>query len=330
MKRRRLRRAVLGALILLFIAITIDYFAYPYGRPPSAPTANRGENGLWLRYTWYFGQHSDEDVRQLARSLSERQVRYAYFHVRFIERSGRLHFRYPEPARRLNAVLHREAPGVRRIAWVYVGNAHGAGNVNLADPAVRRRVVEEVRWLTTACGFDGVQWDYEICADGDPDLLALLRETRAALPPGKTLSVATALWSPEPFRSLGYGWGDAYFRQIAALCDQVVVMAYDSGIYLPRAYVSLVHQQVIAITQAARAGNSDCRVLIGVPTYERGGPSHHAHAENLAFALRGVREGAAELNSEQSRSFAGVALFADYTTDTAEWETYQRLWLEHE
>jgi hypothetical protein len=317
-------------LLLLVVAVTIDYFAYPYGRPPAAPTANRGENGLWLRYTWYFGQHSEEDVRRLARSLRERQIRYAYFHVRFIEHSGRLHFRFPEQARRLNDILHREAPGVRRIAWVYVGSAHGAGNVNLADSAVRRRMVEEARWLTTACGFDGVQWDYEICADGDPDLLSLLCETRAALPPGKTLSIATALWSPEPFRSLGYGWGDDYFRQVAALCDQVVVMGYDSGLYLPRAYVALIHQQVVAVARTARASNRDCRVLIGVPTYEQGGPSHHAHAENLAFALRGILEGSAELNSEQRRSFAGVALFADYTTDSGKWKTYQRLWLERE
>jgi hypothetical protein len=330
MKPGRVRRTVLWAFVVLLFAIIIDYFAYPYGMSPAVPTADSGENGLWLRYTWYFGQHADEQVSQLAHTLREREIRDAYFHVRFVERRGGLHYRHPEQARRLNDTLRRLAPGVRRIAWVYVGNARGAGNVNLADIAVRQRMVEAARWLTTDCGFDGVQWDYEICLDGDPDLLALLRETRAALPAGKTLSVATALWSPEPFRSPGYGWGDDYFRQVAALTDQVVVMGYDSGLYLPRAYVALLRRQVSAVTRAVRAGNPECRVLVGVPTYERGGPSHHAHAENLAFALRGVREGAAELSPTERRSFAGVALFADYTTDATEWETYRRLWLARE
>jgi spore germination protein YaaH len=330
MKPRFMRRTAPWALVVLLLAVTVDYFAYPYGMSPAAPTADSGENGLWLRYTWYFGQHTDEEVRQLAPALSDHEVRYAYFHVRFVERSGRLHFCYPENARRLNDTLHRAAPGVHTIAWVYAGNERGAGNVNLADVTVRHRMAEAARWLTTACGFDGVQWDYEICLDGDPGLLALLRETRAALPPGKTLSIATALRAPEPFRSFGYGWGDEYFRQIAALSDQVVVMGYDSGLYLPRAYVALMRRQVTAVTRAVRAGNPACRVLIGVPTYERGGPSHHAHAESLAFALRGVREGAAQLGRDERRAFAGVALFADYTTDTDEWATYRRLWLARE
>jgi hypothetical protein len=327
MKRRRLRQTALWALLLILLAVLVDYLAYPYGIPSSAPVANSGENGLWLRYTWYFGQHTEEEVRHLANTMRDHEVRYAYFHVRFIERSGRLHFRYPEDARRLNDTLHRTAPEIRSIAWVYVGNERGAGNVDLANPSVRRRMVDEARWLTTDCRFDGVQWDYEVCPDGDPNLLSLLRETRAALPPDKIMSIATALWSPEPFRSLGYGWGEDYFRRIAALCDQIVVMGYDSGLYLPRAYVALMRRQVTAVTRAAGAGNPECRVLIGVPTYERGGPSHHARSENLIFALRGVREGAAELGPSERTSFAGIALFADYTTDAAEWETYRWLWL---
>jgi hypothetical protein len=58
--------------------------------------------------------------------------------------------------------------------------------------------------------------------------------------------------------------------------------------------------------------------LLGLPTYHDGGGSHHPRAENLRIALKAVRE---------ANGVAGVALFADYTTDEAEWAWYERAWL---
>ena len=76
---------------------------------------------------------------------------------------GALKFHDPDTARRLVSALHRQAPAVKLLAWVYAGNADGEGAVDLSKPDVRRAMVGEARWLVTACGFDGVQWDYEIC-----------------------------------------------------------------------------------------------------------------------------------------------------------------------
>jgi hypothetical protein len=183
-------------------------------------------------------------------------------------------------------------------------------------------MVGEALWLVTVCGFDGVQWDYEICPDGDQDFLALLKETRDALPDKKLLSVAAPIRLPLP----QYGWSDAYFAKVAAECDQIAVMCYDTGFYLPRSYVWLVGQQALYIPQAASRANPDCRILLGVPTYGPGLLSHNPRAENIALALRGVREGLADPKANRD-SFAGVALFADYTTEPEEWKTYQTLWL---
>jgi hypothetical protein len=67
-------------------------------------------------------------------------------------------------------------------------------------------------------------------------------------------------------------------------------------------------------------------MLVGVPTYARGGASHHAHAENLGMALLGVREGLADRRSKPE-TFSGIAPFADYTTQEDEWELYRERWL---
>ena len=313
-----------GLLGLLCLSAAIDYHGYPYGAPLRGRSLNHGENGLWLRYTWYFGTHSAVEQAQLARQLRVRQVRYAYFHVRHIGSNGKLAFHHAAEAKTLTARLHHDCPGVRLIAWAYVSDTPPERAVRVTDHKTRRAMVAEAQWLVSDCGFDGVQWDVEPCPDGDAGFLALLRETRAALPAGKLLSTATPMWLPAG--GLQTGWSDAYFTQVAATCDQVAVMCYDSGFYLPRAYVWLVRQQAVHVTQAAERGNPKCRVLLGVPTYGAGLPSHNPQAENLEMALRGVREGMAESRSDPS-VFAGVSLFADYTTSAQDWQTYDALWL---
>jgi spore germination protein YaaH len=187
-------------------------------------------------------------------------------------------------------------------------------------------MAREAHWLTVTCGFDGIQWDYEICSDHDPNFLRLLRQTREAMPPGKLLSAATPLWLPEPFTH--WGWSDSYYVQVARQCDQVAVMGYDSGVYLPRVYVLLMARQVERVTQDVGKAGPTCHVLIGVPTYRRGGRSHNSHTENIAFALRGVRQGLTAADTDR-KAFAGVAIFADYTTQPDDWRTYRSLWLKN-
>ena len=329
-KRTGARRRVLMfacGLCLLGMLAAGDYWGYPYGASVKGSSLNHGENGLWLRYTWYFGRHSDAERKLLARQLHSRQVRYAFFHVRHIGKDGKLAYRYAAQAHTLTAGLHQDCPDVKIIAWVYVSDTPPERAVHLEKVDMRRTLVTEALWLVRDCGFDGVQWDVEPCQDGANSFLALMRETKAALPPGKLLSTATSMWLPAGLRR--YGWSDAYFARVAATCDLIAVMCYDSGVYFPRAYVGLVHQQAVHVTRAVKQGNAKCRVLLGVPTYGEGLPSHNPKAETLAMALRGVREGLADPAADPS-VFAGVSLFADYTTTAQDWRAYNVSWLDRE
>ncbi len=245
--------------------------------------------------------------------------------MRFIKKDGTLRFREDaETVRYLLTKVRQHAPNIKLIAWVYIGNERGLTGVDIGDEKVRRSIVHEEEWLVRDCGFDGVQVDYEICEDGNESLLSLLAETRRALPKGKMLSISTPLWLPAPFND--WGWSEAYFAKVAASCDQIAVMCYDSGLYLPRHYVWLMQEQAIHVTRAVAQGNPHCRVLLGIPTYEDGGASHHPYTENIYLALKGVREGLASPDAKMS-VFDGIAIFGDYTTDAKEWQTYDRMWL---
>lgn len=191
---------------------------------------------------------------------------------------------------------------------------------------MRKTMVSEAVWLVRKRGFDGVQWDYEICPDADSGFLLLLKETRAALPSGAILGAAVPMWMPVPFSR--WGWSDEYPGKVAARCDQMAVMCYDSGFWLPRSYAWLVHRRAIHATQAASARNPRCRILLGLPTYGAAGLSHNPRAENVRNALKGAREGFADSQCKRD-TLAGAALFADYTTDSDEWSTWDSLWLNH-
>jgi len=308
-------------LILVAALLCLDYFAYPYGVPAGGHSGNIGENGLWLGYAWYFGQHSLTDVDRLDALLASGQIRYAYFHVRSMQHTGLLTYHYPDAARKLVAEVHAQAPNAKAIAWIYAGNSRGLGAVDLKNVAVRRNMVAQAVWLVNDCGFDGVQWDYEICPNGDTSFLKLLAETRAALPAGTILGVASPICIPGGF----VGWDSRYFGVVARRCDQIAVMNYDTAAYFPRVYVWLTHQQVVRVSQAIARANPNCRVLIGLPTYPDGTRSHNPRAENMVLALRGVRQGIADANCRPS-VIAGVATYIDFTTTRSDWSTYRRQW----
>jgi hypothetical protein len=195
-------------------------------------------------------------------------------------------------------------------------STHGTHEFYAARADITMRLIREA-------GFDGIQWDYESCPDGDRSFLALLEETRSALPPGTLLSAAVPVWMPPPLSSIG--WTEDYFGQVSKRCDQLAVMCYDTGFFLPRSYVWLVSQQVIRVTRAVGSANPACRVIFGLPTYDEGAWSHWSHAESLAMGLRGVQDGI-ESGRADMRVFAGIAPFADYTTSEGEWRLLQKVW----
>lgn len=304
-KRRKWPRRIAIALVLILALSAVDYFGYPYGNALSGKSFDQGENGLWLRYTWYFGSHSSSEVDELCRRLTREQMRYAYFHVRFVQKDGHLRFHYPKSAQ-LTQQVHRAASGVKAIAWIYVD-----GDVPIGEPRIRAQMVGEAKWLVVTCGFDGIQWDFEPCPDGSKSFLALLDDTRSALPKA-FLSVDAPTWFPWP--AGGFGWSETYFGEVGKRCDQIAVMCYDTGFVLPRSYAWLVGQQAERIPKDAPM----CQVLLGLPAYEDGGRSHNPRAENLQIALKAVRE---------SGGVAGISLFADYTMDESKWAWYERAWL---
>lgn len=304
--------------ILIVCVLALDFIIIPLNTHCTAPIFNSGKNGLWLRYKWYFGQHSEADLQKMCRHLREDQIRFAFFHVRDVASSGALKFHHATDATKMLSAVRLQAPDCKLLAWVYVSST----GVDIANKEVRHKMIDEAKWLVNECGFDGIQWDYEFARNDNQALCSLLSETKAELAKGSLVSCATPMWYP----GVLWGWSDSYFRQVCSNCDQVALMCYDSFFYLPRAYSWLLSQQCAHVLADAAAPNTGCRVLLGVPSYDDGTAGHLNQPENLKVALPAVRNGL-EQNPANRNSFDGVAIFAEYTTDENEWQDYRHLWL---
>jgi hypothetical protein len=320
-------RALLSvALAVLVLAATGGYL-WLRGADDSAGF-DRGRNGIWLDIEWVNEPHGDAEIAALCRDLADDGFRYAYVYANSVEATGepdRDTFPY---AKRFVDVAKRSQPDLRLIAWVGVVNAvRGQGKVPIGEPAVQANIAAFAGELTREVGFDGVQLNVEPLPNGNGDYLALLAEVREAIGPEKLLGVAGHKWAPDlvPLveRYSSY-WKSGYYRQVAALVDQVAVMTYDS--YAPTADAFRLFQREQTLGVLGAVAGTDVEILIGVPTYHEPRPNHNPRAENVETGLRGVADALARLPDGGRKPFAGVAVYAHWETDEAEWARYRALW----
>jgi hypothetical protein len=216
----------------------------------------------------------------------------------------------PNDAAQTERLLDASA-GLRVIPWIGgVFERH----VFPDDAVFRRHFAGHVRALLDRHPrLAGVQLNVEPWPSGHAGMLQLLDEIRAALPPGRVLSVAAY---PPPTRwqsDLEVHWTPSYLRAVARRVDQVAVMMYDTAIPLAKPYESLMARWTREVLRDA----APTPVLLGVPTYDDADkPWHRPWAENLPVALRGLHRG---LGERAPAAFQGVAVYAEWETDVGEW-----------
>jgi len=136
--------AWIGVVVLLaFVGLLLDFFLYPRFALPTGPSRNQGENGLWLRYTWYFGRYTPQSELAMVQRLQTAGIRYAYFHVLSVDGTGVLKYHKKDTALKLTSYMHKASPRTKLYAWVYAGNREGLGQVDLTNPQTQSNMVKE-------------------------------------------------------------------------------------------------------------------------------------------------------------------------------------------
>ena len=324
----KLVRAVVRALLALAVLGIAGYLYLAYA--PAGDTAahpfNQDRNAVWLEHRWLEKPHDAAEMDALFKSLEARGIAYVYPHLIPFNGAGRLPVHDRDQMRAFLAAARRSAPKMKVLPWVgglRVGyRRQRQGTVDLDDIGQRQRIVAECRGLMDE-GFDGVHVNVEPIPDGDVEFLALLRSLRTAVGDG-ILSISAT--RPGPFAltfAPNFLWSPAYYERVAAEADQLVVMAYDTALPTPSLYRRYLAYAARSMTRHLESSGR-ARVLIGIPTYDGTGLMHRADVESPENALAGLVAGLRGVGG--GGTFEGVALYAEWTTDDAEWATYERVW----
>ena len=303
------------------------YLAYaPYGDVGTHPF-NQDRNAVYLEHKWLEKDQTVADMERLFTRLREHGVLYAYPHVIPFNGAGRLPVHNREQMRLFLATSRRGHPELKVLPWVgglRVGYRRSrAGTVDLADLGQRQRIVAECRGLMDE-GFDGVHVNVEPVNNGNVEFLALLRALRTAVGPDRTLSVSAIRPGPVHVSiAPNFFWTREYYSRVAGLADQIVVMSYDTALFTAPLYRRYLAWVSSTLTHKLSDG-STARVLVGVPTYDDTNLMHRPGVETLDNALQGVVAGLRGVGG--GGTFEGVAVYAEWTTDEAEWATFDRVW----
>jgi phosphopantetheinyl transferase (holo-ACP synthase) len=326
-RRGALAKGVAATGVVLAAAVgACAYLAYAPAGDAAPHPFNQDRNAIWLEHRWLERPHSEPEMETLFAALAARGVQYAFPHLIPFNGAGRLPLHSREQMRAFLAASRRAAPGLKVLPWVgglRVGyRRQRPGSIDLADLAQRQRMVAECRGLVDE-GFDGVHVNIEPVDDGNVEFLALLRALRPAVGPDRILSLSAIRPGPVALpMARNFLWTPGYYARVAAVADQVVVMSYDTG--LPTAHLYRRYMAWAAGSVTRALVGSGARVLLGIPTYDETGLMHRAGVETPENALTRIVAGLRGVGG--GGTFEGVAVYAGWTTDEAEWRTYERLW----
>jgi hypothetical protein len=325
------RRALvtrLAVLALAALACVLGYYAFaPFGDTAAHPF-NHDRNAVWLEHRWLERVQPVPEMEALFARLHQRGMAYVYPHLIPFDNAGQLPPHDREQLRAFLATARRVAPELRVLPWIG-GLRRGykrqrPGTIELADLGQRQRIVAEARGLIDE-GCDGVHVNVEPVEDDNVEFLALLRALRTAVGEHRVLSLAATRPAPLGLpRAPNFAWSPEYYARVAAIVDQIVIMAYDTALPTSSLYRRYVSWAARSVAGALDASGSNARVLMGIPSYEPYGFMHRRGVETPENALAGVVAGLRGLGA--GGTFEGVAIYAEWTTDEGEWQAYERYW----
>ena len=291
-----------------------------------------GRNALWIGHgwlgadSWFDADKPDEKTRfrsaqsidKLAQLCRDNGIRDLYPHLTPTRADGAM-------AEADDAQIERfldGTKGLRVLPWI---GGRMDKHIAPGDAAQTARFVQSVGALTRRHPrLAGVHLNVEPWKSGDAGMLRLLDRLKAEIGPSKILSISgyppQSEWYP-----LRLAWSRNYYREVAARCDQIAVMLYDSSLHDAKLYRWFVARWSRAVLSWTR--DSQTEILLGVPTYGAAGPTtgplyHNPRVENLSNSLAALHR-ALNDSGTLPASYQGAAIYCEWETDDSEWKTWR-------
>lgn len=339
-KTGKTKRIFVFLFLLLVISGGVFIYMRFFKKPviPEKPEKISAINAGWMRHNWFSTIKTDKEIDEMAKMLKDMNLSILYIHTGPLDAKGNI----PAPSKEAwlsnREKLLKKLPGLKFEAWLGGINEISYGKADDTLDMKNRVLIETIAKrageMTGGFKFDGVHYDIEPVPDNDEGFLLLLDLTRKEIG-SKTLSISTPrILDSAVIRNLTsgiggtqfYPWSIAYFRKAADRCDDIIIMAYDSGEPTEASYTKFMADQLNLALQTLNG--SDCRLLMGIPSYEERTISHNAKSENVKSGIDGVVLGLNQVKDKDmiSKNFKGIAIYAIWTTDQDEISIIRRKW----
>jgi hypothetical protein len=309
----------------LFIAAVVAALGSLRSRP-----AEDGVNALWLGDEWTYTPADEGAVSSLVERMKTNRIGtlFAWIAQLMPDRAwfGEAHF---EAASQFAAAFKAAYPSASLYGWIRIP-VDGASIA--LDSAVQSQIAAISRRIVDEMGFDGVLLHVDPILNEDESYLALLRQVRTQIGSAALAVAVPPDWTPTaanvpqpPLIAPGTIWDTIYKQRVALLVDEIVVQTYNTGFTDPNDYARWIAYQVETYTAAIDALDVVVKVFIGMPTYDADPPRFNPAVENIASAAAGLRAGM-NAAGDAARFLRGAALYAEWTTDEREWESFRTEW----
>lgn len=337
---RLVRYVLLGVGAVVFM-VALIYAVGLFTEDPPQPDPN----ALWIGEDWTYETHTDEEVSAFIDQLKTNEIGAVFARVSDLNVDSTWTGRVDGVNRFAEVELNVEkfvkqikgaAPDLELYGVVGFPVNLGEDGYRLDDENLYKVIADFSANAINQLGFDGILLDIEPVWNGDENLLALVRQVRQTIGSDALLALAVPPdWTPVdagiPIPELiepGTVWDHEYKQRIALLqIDLIVVQSYNSYLTRSEDYVDWMAYQVEAYAEAVTSLETDTRILMGVPTYKNVLPAHDTRVENVTTAIDGIRQGLEDAG-DNAFSVQGVAIFADWDTDTQEWAQFKQFWVE--
>ena len=317
----------------LLLGATIAHWRWQPGLVVGDGRDDLGRNALWLGHSWlgddrWFAPdepnekarfRAPQNIQNLARKCRENGIRDLYPHLTPTQNDGAM-IDYDD------AQIERFLDNTKNLRVVpWIGGRRGTHIEPDNAPKTARFVASVGALMRRHPRLAGVHLNVEPWKSDDAAMLRLLDSLKAAIGRRKILSVSAYPPASEffPFK---LAWSESYYRAVAARCDQMAVMLYDTSIHDAKLYQWFYARWTAAILDWTRDSNAE--ILLGVPTYGAAGPQlgplyHDPRVENLPNALAGLHCGLSE-RGPLPRHYAGAAIYCEWQTDAAQWKIWRQ------
>ncbi|MFA6992182.1 MAG: glycoside hydrolase family 18 protein [Candidatus Gracilibacteria bacterium] len=324
MEKNKIKKIVLFcAIIFAFILFLYFFVGIGIGKPGSF--YNKGKNAVWLSHKWVGERTTDQEVNDLVNRLEKYQISLVFVHAGPLDVDGTIS---PERYKYALSFLEKAKKFDKDIQYqAWLGQVRK--EVDISDPKVQHNIGKQALIFANLIGFDGVHFDIEPVWDGDSNFIDCLKIVRESIGNEKTISVALAefiprsiIWMLEDVKNFKNYNSEVNYKNVAQYADQIIVMAYDTGINNAFVYRWLLREQTIWLTNLLKSKE----LFVGIPAYAEPTPGFNPLVENIENGLKGIISGLNNIRSADE-NFAGVAIYPYWEMNNEKWAVYEDLWL---